>query len=137
MEKNIIEKYYENGQDLEKALVRHIFMIVNRDQIDEDENQCQLCTDICYLSMIQCTKHTLREDPEQVSTHDEHEHPKEAQPKAVEQANQYCIHHLNYCKCPAENYRLIYRYSTKELEGFLAQIEAKIEAKISQESVLK
>ena len=76
MEKIIIEKYYQNGEDLEKALIKHIFMIVNRDQIDEDENQCKFCTDLCYLSMVQCSKHTLHDDTDQVSTGDDaSQHP--------------------------------------------------------------
>lgn len=34
---------------------------------------------------------------------------------AIDDQEQFCIHHMDFCKCPMENYTIVYRFSTKEL----------------------
>lgn len=34
---------------------------------------------------------------------------------AIEEQEQFCIHHMDFCKCPMENYTIVYRFSTAEL----------------------
>ena len=84
-------------------------MLPNRDNIGEDEFQCELCTDLCYLSMIICNKHHQGEKEKELGGRRE---------KKEVRGQQMCIHHYDYCKCPISSYTLVYRYSSKELEHF-------------------
>jgi hypothetical protein len=59
-----------------------------RDHVAEDHYQCHYCTDFAYISVILCKVHNFH----------------------------YCIYHQIMCGCSQENIKLIYRYSTKELD---------------------
>ena len=63
-------------------------MLPNRDNVSEDYYQCKYCTDFAYLSMIHCKVHKIN----------------------------YCISHQILCQCPPQNVKVIYRYSSKELD---------------------
>eukprot|EP00347_Sterkiella_histriomuscorum_P022301 403330965 len=70
-------------------------MMSNRDQVAEDEHQCQYCTDFTYISMIKCSVHNFS----------------------------YCLQHQLMCGCPVPSLSIIYRYSTMELIQFYHQIK--------------
>lgn len=109
--------------------------------IDEDLFQCKYCTDLCYLSMIKCSVHTSSPFNSQIdrpsaegkykrSYRKQQLSKQEKRAKALEEASessQYCIHHLDYCECPATNYTLVYRYSTAELNQMLDSISKQCE----------
>lgn len=59
-----------------------------RDEVPEDQFQCYYCTDFAYISVIHCTYHKYH----------------------------YCISHQVLCQCPPEHIKLIYRFSSRELD---------------------
>jgi len=55
----ILEEELKSRGKMEKLLnSNQIVMMKDRDSIEESENQCKYCTDLCYLSMIKCSEHT-------------------------------------------------------------------------------
>lgn len=63
-------------------------MMKDRDQVAEDAHQCYYCTDFAYISVVHCMHHKIH----------------------------YCIYHQILCDCPPENIKLVYRYSSAELD---------------------
>ena len=52
-------------------------------------------------------------------------------------SEQYCIHHLGYCGCSMDNYILVYRFTTAELQQMLKTIQkACIDRDSSVEEIL-
>ena len=73
---------------LERTLGRQGEMMAERDSVAEDAHQCHYCTDWAYLSYVQCRHHKIN----------------------------YCIVHQLLCHCPPQNVRLVYRYTSRELD---------------------
>lgn len=95
--------------------------------VDEDAHQCKYCTDLCFLSMAMCKEHTL---PSQESTPATEASQvvmtkQEKRAKMVSQStesHQFCIQHLNVCGCTMDNFLVVYRYRTEELQEYMTMI---------------
>jgi hypothetical protein len=110
-------------------------MLQNRDEYDEDSFQCKYCTDLCYWSMIRCSEHTpssQSSEPQntikekksgQTSRYTNKQEKRASQLSNQSESQQYCIHHLGYCGCEPQNYQIVYRYSTSELQELLVKIK--------------
>jgi C5HC2 zinc finger len=83
-----IERLLRNNRTQNAEQFDFIELMKDRDSVAEDANQCFYCTDFAYMSMIHCKHHKIN----------------------------YCINHSILCHCPADQVKLIYRYSTKELD---------------------
>lgn len=137
----LISKFH--GRNGQKQLKLQIEMLEDRDTVDEDAYQCKYCTDLCYFSMIKCKGTTCVKNPESESQKDSSEkepvekfvskYSKRKQMSKQEKrasalssqpdSEQYCIHHLGYCGCTMDNYTLVYRFSTVELQQMLKAIQ--------------
>jgi hypothetical protein len=83
-----VERVLKMSQERQKLGLPVSELMPDRDAVPEDQYQCYFCTDFAYTSVIQCKQHKYH----------------------------YCISHNLLCECPPANIKLIYRYSTKELE---------------------
>ena len=117
-------------------------MLRDVDDFEEVDHQCKFCTDLCYLSMIQCAIHTCSPEEKQLDPCLEAQNftnKYEKRNKALNSARlsgQYCISHFTYCGCPKECYTLVYRYTTEELLQFKSTIIDACQARDSSLTIL-
>lgn len=88
-QRDIIEKFIKAGHQAHGTPNKPLYdMIQNRENADEDQYQCNYCTDFCYLSVIKCSRHKTNS----------------------------CLVHQVQCGCGPQYIKVLYRHSSKELE---------------------
>ncbi|CDW79070.1 lysine-specific demethylase 5b [Stylonychia lemnae] len=101
-QREFVERFVRSGYGDNDQNKQPYQIMAQRENVPEDQHQCNFCTDFAYLSMIYCTKHKFN----------------------------YCLFHEIMCGCGPHQIRLIYRFTTKELE----KLEKNIKDSCSQQA---